>query len=116
MNLYEYDKVTRSTTRGIGSVLQVSHEPGIKSYCVAAVRVCPQCGEEYKRFKGEIDYIQKLGNEDVILCSYNCKAKFIQKHKEQIEKEKIDKFERAYEKIKANKKKCCKKAKEQKTK
>lgn len=39
-------------------------------------RVCPCCGESYKRYQGEIDYTLINKGKRIKFCSWNCKCKY----------------------------------------
>lgn len=83
---YEYNKLSKGNSIKGPTSVAPSQWSGAKSYIVVATRICPVCGEEYKRYKDEIEYTVKLADKEHILCGYNCKKKFMREHERELEK------------------------------
>lgn len=83
---YEYNKLSKGNSVEGPRSAPSSSWMGAKSYIVVATRICPVCGEEYKRYKDEIEYTVLLTDKEHILCSYNCKRKFMREHERELEK------------------------------
>lgn len=49
---------------------------GYKSTSTYTLTVCPQCGETYRRYEGEVEYIYK----GLKFCTYPCKAQYRREH------------------------------------
>ena len=83
----------------IGYFVASRNPMGHKNLRVKATRVCPCCKKEYIRYASEIEYEIDLGygTEPIVLCSHNCKHRYLREHYDDIEK-KRKKYAKKYEK------------------